>query len=858
MNKIIGRGRLNTDVSARLSKLRKLIVLGAFISVLAMLVFPAAGKTVDETWDVEFNGVGDPAGAGWTHHGNHYHSLNARFGLPNLVPGWVTGSGNKGGYWSVPLPSVLTSAKGWSLEWAMAAANNTPMPLMDRVIQLQDDVSLIQIGYDATNNLVVLSDDLTNKNVTASVKLYDGAGNENAIRHTYRLVRKPGSKTVELYIDNDFSKPALQIAVSGQPESPRGAITKIFESGFESAWDYWRVKAGAALPKPRQKPVLSILGAADKDPKATQGYKTYIVAPAINNETFLPGHPLPSACRDEKVIKVLCARGEYEPASFMIEAAKPLKQVMVKVSPLKGHTGVLAPETVDVRIAQKFYRVTTWGCVTMPWVLVHDPHMLEIVDRHPKWITEITEESWKSPGGRTLAEYKSGNSKINALVKDLVDSDTLQPIDIEDFQQFWLTVHVSDDSNAGTYASEVTISADNTQPTTLTLEVTIPAFDLLPPEFEYSAYYPAYLERPGMTDSEREKLHPITDEQYLAEARNMLAHGCTNPCLYAGPEQDESGKIHFNYLSRIMDLREKAGMPKGLTLYLMDGAGMTLKQGALTEEQKQRNMEVAKATVAWAKSRGYSGALFMGADEFSGESLRAMRDSYASIKAGGSGIWVAGGADLVNFMSDVVGNPIFAHPGAMGVDQSVQWQVDPVQWLLHPELYPNWDPQVLLAPEYQQLIKTAHKHGNKMFTYFDPQGGQPFPEYHRRHRGIGLWKTGVDGTMTWAYIQLSPPTARANDPYFQDGFPYSPNVFVLRGPRGVLDTLAWEGYREGYDDARYLATLKDAIAQAKTAGRHAPLIAETQRWLDSLPTDVDLDEWRLEMARRTEKLLEKQ
>ena len=81
------------------------------------------------------------------------------------------------------------------------------------------------------------------------------------------------------------------------------------------------------------------------------------------------------------------------------------------------------------------------------------------------------------------------------------------------------------------------------------------------------------------------------------------------------------------------------------------------------------------------------------------------------------------------------------------------------------------------------------------------------------------------------------------------------NSFVLRGPRGPLDTLSWEGYREGYDDARYLATLQNAITQCRTTGRRLGLITGVETWLDNLPTDIDLDSWRREMAIRTEKLM---
>jgi hypothetical protein len=110
--------------------------------------------------------------------------------------------------------------------------------------------------------------------------------------------------------------------------------------------------------------------------------------------------------------------------------------------------------------------------------------------------------------------------------------------------------------------------------------------------------------------------------------------------------------------------------------------------------------------------------------------------------------------------------------------------------------------------------------------------------------------------MTWAYIHIWSKTVRPDDPAIKDnGIGISPNSFVLRGPEGPLDTLSWEGYREGYDDARYLATLQDAIARAKAAGKHVDFLAQTQRWLDNITVDADLDAWRREMARRTEALL---
>ena len=78
--------------------------------------------------------------------------------------------------------------------------------------------------------------------------------------------------------------------------------------------------------------------------------------------------------------------------------------------------------------------------------------------------------------------------------------------------------------------------------------------------------------------------------------------------------------------------------------------------------------------------------------------------------------------------------------------------------------------------------------------------------------------------------------------------------FVWRAKDGVLDTLAWEAYREGYDDARYLATLLDALREAEEKGKHDVLVFDTRAWFKSLSINADLNAWRQEMVRRIETL----
>lgn len=65
---------------------------------------------------------------------------------------------------------------------------------------------------------------------------------------------------------------------------------------------------------------------------------------------------------------------------------------------------------------------------------------------------------------------------------------------------------------------------------------------------------------------------------------------------------------------------------------------------------------------------------------------------------------------------------------------------------------------------------------------------------------------------------------------------------------GVIDTLQWEGYREGVDDTRYLATLLAAIDEAEPAREKEAAAAE--QWLDTLDISGDLDAIRGEMIDR--------
>ncbi len=563
--------------------------------------------------------------------------------------------------------------------------------------------------------------------------------------------------------------------------------------------------AGAALP----------CGGKEK-----VSYRVFVAQPALSNSPVFGEGPLPAHCVRGRLLELTACRGEYESASFVLDADAPLRAVQIIPADLHGPTDLPPP---DVRLVQRLPISTAVGNVVMPWALVHDPGLVDIIPGYAPSVAALTEPEigpyyrlWSS------LEYKQAHEAWALLKKPLIDAERLLPVNVARREQFWVTVHISSDAPAGQYESYLRVQPENAEDTVLLLKVRVPAFDLAPAPFTYSVYHPTDHVAP-----------PLTDAQLLGDYCSMAAHGLTNPNLYAGPEGDKTGPVRFDRLNHLLDLREAAGLPKG-DLYLFDGAGLIIADRLLTAAEKQRTREVAAATVAWATGRGYRDVYFMGCDEFSGERLSAERESWEAVRAGGAQIYVAGAADLIPRAGDILGCAVLMDPDALDADWN-QWTMTTRQGMTAGKRY--WASGRLLKRDYQDMIAEQHRRGYKVFTYMDPIGGAAYPEDQRRCRGLGLWKTGLDGTMTWAWTHYRQPTLGVGKE-----MPVGGHGFVLRGPAAPIETLALEGFREGVDDARYLATLQAQIARGGRGAQAA------QRWLDGISLRADLRAWRQGMV----------
>ena len=578
--------------------------------------------------------------------------------------------------------------------------------------------------------------------------------------------------------------------------------------------------------------VVGLIGCA----AAAADYAVYVVDPPVNNRPVLADKPLPPTCRPTApgaAVQITACRGEYEPMSFVVETQQPLRKVDVKVSPLKGKAGEIPGAAVDVCVvAPVFRRITHWpGAVN--WVLVHDPDLILMKDEPEE--AALKEDA--PPVHKALV-------KTMVFTRRPVDTAALQPADVQARQQFWLTVHVPNDAAAGVYVGAVAILAENARPRKLMLELTVPDFDLEPPKAEYSIYHPAWLEGGGIAVDNPQGYTVLSEQQYLNDLRNMVAHGCLNPTIYTNPAMTPDGDLDFTVFAKVLDLRDQAGIPRSLALYL-NGAGRINSSQKVNAEQKSENTRLTRQLVNWVRRRGHKDVYLMGADEATGEALMCQKDAWESIRQGGGKIFVAHYAGYTEGIGHLLDLPIMLHPALSGLDKFSMMPAD--EFLRFPkQVREAVGVRKVLEESCQQKLRQVHSRGHRLFTYMDPSAGRTFPEVHRRIRGLALWKAGIDGTMTWSYAHIT------NSTYTQAGlFKFSSFNFVLRGAEAPFDSLSWEAYREGYDDARYAATLEAALRDAGRSAQGAALIGDTVKWLEELDVvDGDLGQIRLEMVRR--------
>ncbi len=257
-------------------------------------------------------------------------------------------------------------------------------------------------------------------------------------------------------------------------------------------------------------------------------------------------------------------------------------------------------------------------------------------------------------------------------------------------------------------------------------------------------------------------------------------------------------------LDREIQLRKQAGIAVDPFYSLGAGTGAPSSPEAI-EALKGR----VRSWRARLTKHGIKELYVYGIDEASGARLKAERQAFQAVHEAGAKVFVACYAGSFELVGDLLDLAIYA--GRLLPNEAEKW----------------------------------HGAGQRIFSYANPQVGVEQPKTYRRNFGLALWKAGYDGACDYAYQH---GFGDIWDDF--DSRSYRDHNFSYPPVDGVIDTIQWEGFREGVDDVRYVATLLAAIEEAKADPARRKLAEETRQWLQSIDPSGNLDTLRAEIIKR--------
>jgi hypothetical protein len=505
------------------------------------------------------------------------------------------------------------------------------------------------------------------------------------------------------------------------------------------------------------------------------------MVPPASTIMVLPNEPVTHGWQSDQINIVAC-RGEFEPASFVITPNRDIDELRITAGPLTGPGGSIAESNVDIKYVKCWYQGSgAWKNidddgetrVLTPELLLNDDQLIK-VDYEAK--TNHMRGFAASPRAyRNVSEAKPNFKADPSEAFPVRDARKLQPTSLpaEQNKQIWLTVRVPDDAKPGLYTGQIQIH-QGTQPlATLTLNLRVLPFDLLPPYYLTSIFHRNPSPFRGL-------------RAYDAEIKNLVAHGVASPLMYGSTLAQQK-------------IRQRYGIAKGPFLGIYGDSS---------------SPQAARAEVEKMKAFGYSDVYFNSIDEASGDRLLSQIPQWQNAHAGGALNFATGGR--YNYF-DQVGEYVdmFICSGQPTPEEAAKW----------------------------------HSIGHKVLSYAHPFCGVEDPELFRRTQGLVHWAANYDGFCNYAYIHAF--GGAYND------FDGRDLCMAYPTAEGVIDTIAWEGMREGVDDVRYVNTLEAAIEKANSSGdeRQRQLAAAAEQYLADLNVEErNLDTVRLEVINHLLKL----
>lgn len=569
--------------------------------------------------------------------------------------------------------------------------------------------------------------------------------------------------------------------------------------------------------------LLLVLAALPLQTGDAAPFETYQV-PAISSVMRLPDE-LPSDIQGRGEIHFVAARGEFEPASFLIVPKKNLNGVELKAGSLHGEGGEIPADNLDIKIVKAWYQDgTAWYSYfadptrkeLVPELLLNDENLIRVDhDKKGNYLRVGDDYRWIS------YQKEEAETFFNYLAEPVADAATLQPITLKagENKQIWVTLKVPVDAKAGVYRGEITLSQQGRTLGVVQVQARVLPFELPDPKTYYNLDKDFFVTiySTGVLDL-AEKLEIPKDQAIRQQKKifeNLRKHNVFNPRSEVSQHQwRQNPEKGLELLREELTLMKESGV---VTQPLLSCEPLWLMGDKSPEAFKER-IRAFQGVVQ--EVLGHTDIYATHWDEAGYKQIRDMRDEethrneFSNIKW-----WITTSPgkhfNLAGYLFDYA-------------NQS------------------GW-------PTREQAA-TWHAIGSKVASYASPHTGPENPDVFRRWEGLARYKANYDGSFNYKYYTQLHPTLheRWKQNTWNDSMGGTFRSFAMVYPTkdGVIDTIAWEGFREGIDDIRYATLLKQKVQEAESSGnmqaRH--LGRKALMWLELTDMEkTDLNTARQEM-----------
>ena len=543
---------------------------------------------------------------------------------------------------------------------------------------------------------------------------------------------------------------------------------------------------------------------------------------------------LPDATPEDGVkggtVTIVAAKDEYEPGSFVVRSDEDLGKVEFSLSDFRSETGDAFPsEALDLKLVKVWYQNrNAWfsyfgdtGFKLCPELLVNDEDLIRVDEGKAANYARLvgadgkTSERWINPP-RQMSKWFNGRKWVGArrcdgafrpMAPGFDDAESLRPVSLDAgrAKQFFLTAHVAKNQPAGLYRGKVVMKrvSDGSAVGEIPVAIRVLPF-ALPVPCTYA-------------DPSRPMI--VAASHYLTMNEILMYNGGDRAL---GVRQLESV---FRDLARhgqtLHFLKSELDDPDGetlMTLGLMKKAGLRtdiVRIGVYRPKTHKFQMEPLRADAARMMARF--------------EEILGHRNVYLRYGDEPSGAWFEKHHNFFEAYNDA-GFVFHLHGGSRFMYRGAEF----VTWAG----VANWPDDPTPTARWNALADGRVGWYSKMHV------GPENPAFNRRQYGMASYLSGYSAVCNYAHHL---------GPYNDDSTRYRPMVFAYGSHGGVIDTLQWEGFREGIDDMRYATLMMRLARRAEKSGVPATerMGRSAVRLLQTFASDSgDIAALRLEMAER--------